>query len=77
MLEFSDVYMLVVKQDVLKDSYYYDSMSESAIQISEGENFTKKIEEDSKKLECVKNDGAVKYYQPKKIEYPTTAASAQ
>ena len=76
-LEFSDVYMLVVKQDVLKDSYYYDSMSESAIQISEGENFTKKIEEDSKKLECVKNDGAVKYYQPKKIEYPTTAASAQ
>ncbi len=75
-VEFADKLMLIDKQDISKDSYYFDQYKETVVSAMKGEEFEDSIEKNGQKLEVVKNESAIKYYAPKKIEIPTAASTA-
>lgn len=74
-LESSDGYMLVIKQDISKDSYYFDLLKDTVVSYSQADAFGEWITSKAKELKCDKNESAVDYYKPQKIKEPTTAAS--
>lgn len=75
-VEFSDCYMLVYKQDITADSYYTENIKSSIVYLMEYDNFVDSVEENANKLEVTVNQSAVKYYSPKKIKIPTVVATA-
>ena len=74
-LESSDGYMLVVKQDISKDSYYFDVLKETVVSYSQADAFGDWISSKAKELKCDKNESAVSYYKPQRIKEPTTVAT--
>lgn len=74
-LESSDSYMLVIKQDISKDSYYFDMLKDTVVSYSQAEAFSNWIETQAKDLKCDKNESAVDFYKPQKIKEPTTQAT--
>ena len=76
-LEFSDCYMLVVKQDILKDSYYFDSYKTAVVQIMKFDGFESDFDAKAAKLEAtVKNTDAINYYKPQRVKLETATAAA-
>lgn len=73
-LEFDDCYMLAVRKDILSDPYYFDELKESVRALLKGDELEEKIEEFAKTLTVTKNESAIQYYAPKKIDYGTAAA---
>ncbi|MBQ2676161.1 MAG: hypothetical protein IJF54_02010 [Clostridia bacterium] len=72
-LEFTDCYMLVVRQDVLKDPYYVKNYDSSARHILKDAEFDKKVSNGAKELDIERNNGAVNFYSPDKLVYTTKA----
>lgn len=70
-VEFADKLMLAVKQDITKDSYYLDNLSDQVVSVLKYEEFENNCKKAAKEMEVVKNEGAISYYTPNKVKVET------
>ena len=70
-LEFSDSIKLVVKRDILSDSAYFDYYKDSVVYYEYYEKLTDELTAEGKKLDCARNEGAISYYAPSKLNLET------
>ncbi len=64
---------LVVRQDILADSYYYDNLKDQALYTLKQEEFENAITEFGNSLTMEKSDFAINRFKPKNIKYPEGA----
>lgn len=69
-LDLSDCYMLVVKQDITADPYYAEAYNDSLITILKGEEFEKDVNTAAGKLKVEINSYETDYFKVSKIVYP-------
>ena len=66
--------MLVVKQDLSADEYYYDTLDSDARHLIADEEYEKTVTDYGKKLDCEINKYAISQFKVKKIKRPEAAA---
>lgn len=66
--------VLVVKQDLAADEYYYDTLDTEARHLIADEEYEKDITDYAKKLDCEINKYAVSQFKVKKIKAPEATA---
>lgn len=69
-------YNLIIRKDILANNTYFNDYNYQIVTVLSSDEFNDWLKEEGKKLKFEENKGAIKYYAPKKIEYPTTATAA-
>lgn len=69
--ETDSAYLLVVRRNILDDSYYYDNLLSTLRHEMKDDEFDQFISEEAANLDFEKNNGAINYYTPDKLIYTT------
>ncbi|MGN0557135.1 MAG: hypothetical protein ACI4IV_04730 [Acutalibacteraceae bacterium] len=72
-LEFNDSYMMVVKQDITKDKFYFDNYSETIVNTMEYKDFYDKKLEDAQGMKTERNESAIRFYHPGRVKMPSAS----
>ena len=75
-LPYTDSYVLAVKKDILADPYYLTTLDSAIRYTLKGSTFTSDLAKAAGALTTVKNQGALNYYNPKRIVLPKAASGS-
>ena len=70
-LETDSAYLLVVRRNILDDSYYYDNLVSTLRHEMKDDEFDQFVKEEAAKLDVARNNSAISYYTPDKLVYTT------